>query len=224
MKAPQFITFTGPDAETSIDEMVSLSNEFNIEFGILFSPSRQGIEPRYPNFKDIECMLNRGLKLAAHICGDYSRTIVAGGTIDELNWLLPYFERAQINTADPAADPAVIQKWADKYQLSAIMQCRDLFPKDLSVQWLFDASGGRGLEPATWPEWNGSPWLHGYAGGLNPDNVQKLIQTLNERDSTHQFWIDMESGVRNEQDRFDLSKCRQVCELVFNEPSRSPSP
>lgn len=223
MKKPQFITFTGPDADTNINDMVKLSNDYDVEFGILFSPTRQGLEPRYPDFSVIERMITRGLKLAAHICGDYARTIVAGEQVRELEWVLPYFDRAQINTA-PGADPAIIKRWADKQELTAILQCRDQFPSDLTVQWLFDASGGRGLEPAAWPEWNGSPWLHGYAGGLKPDNVENLMQTLDGRESAHQFWIDMVSGVRDANDRFDLSKCRQVCELVFDKPTRSPSP
>jgi hypothetical protein len=29
------------------------------------------------------------------------------------------------------------------------------------------------------------------------------------------YWIDMESGVRDDQDRFSIEKCRAVCEAVY---------
>jgi hypothetical protein len=32
--------------------------------------------------------------------------------------------------------------------------------------------------------------------------------------TTGRYWIDMESGVRTD-DRFDIEKCRAVCEAVF---------
>jgi hypothetical protein len=36
---------------------------------------------------------------------------------------------------------------------------------------------------------------------------------LPERDLT--YWIDMESGVRDDDNRFSLDKCQAVCEAVY---------
>ncbi|WP_454909583.1 hypothetical protein [Variovorax gossypii] len=47
MNTPQFTTFTGADDDTCIDEMQALSRDYPVEFGILFSPTRQG-SGKYP--------------------------------------------------------------------------------------------------------------------------------------------------------------------------------
>ena len=48
MRKPEFITFTGADDHTDVRDMVALSKLYPIEWGILFSISRQGTDPRYP--------------------------------------------------------------------------------------------------------------------------------------------------------------------------------
>lgn len=80
-----------------------------------------------------------------------------------------------------------------------------------SVQ--FDASGGRGIAPASWPAPPAGPKVRvGYAGGLGPDNVAEVIGVLKQSPGA---WIDMETRIRNEQDAFDIGLCRQVCEAVY---------
>jgi hypothetical protein len=39
------------------------------------------------------------------------------------------------------------------------------------------------------------------------------VQIIGSRAS--RYWIDMESGVRDDQDKFSLAKCRAVCEAVY---------
>jgi phosphoribosylanthranilate isomerase len=75
---------------------------------------------------------------------------------------------------------------------------------------LFDPSGGRGIEPFSWPV----PPLGarmGYAGGIGPDNLLDVLRAIGPVESP--FWIDMESGVRTD-DRFDLAKARAVLETA----------
>jgi phosphoribosylanthranilate isomerase len=79
------------------------------------------------------------------------------------------------------------------------------FPDDDTVDWLFDRSGG------LWPPHPGGDRLVGYAGGIGPDNVADVLEQIG---ATGPYWIDMESGVRTD-DRFDLGKCRRVCEAVY---------
>jgi hypothetical protein len=216
---PKFITFTGADDQTSIEGMCELSAQYPIEWGILFSPKRQG-EGRYPPMRFIERLVGgKSLEFSAHLCGGDSRSVIESRESQHDDLISEYFARSQINTSDPKADPFSIALWSNRLGITPIMQCRDAFPNDMHVAWLFDASGGRGIAPAAWPESRGIV-LRGYAGGLNPENVAAAVDSIGE--IVENYWIDMETGVRDYNDRFSLDKCRQVCEAVFaKEPSNA---
>lgn len=216
MRKPAWITFTGVDERTSISGMLELRKQYPIEWGVLFSPKQQGLHPRYPDLTFVRALTGTYKhELAAHICGGYARDIVANGrcAIDEP--VSVHFQRAQVNGA-PEDSSHAVWHWASDLGLGqVIMQCKERFPDDPYATWLFDASGGRGVAPAAWPE----PPLHvlgkqwGFAGGLNPENVAAVVATIGQFGVT--YWIDMESGVRDEHDRFSLEKCRAVCEAVY---------
>jgi len=212
---PEFITFTGADDQTDVSGMCALAADYPVEWGILFSPKRQGTG-RYP--LTVGRFTNMGLQLAAHLCGGDARDVIENGESQWDELLENCFARAQINTADPKVQPALIKEWADRLALRAILQCRGEFPDVRAVDVLFDASGGRGIEPTSWPK-PAIGRLNGYAGGLNPANVGNAVQKIAARFahgcSGATYWIDMESGVRDEHDRFDLAKCRAVCEAVY---------
>lgn len=211
---PRFITFTGVDEDTNVDGMLELSAKYPIEWGILFSPSRQGTG-RYPSLDFIRGLVwvHRTMDFAAHLCGGHSRSLMTGGFTEVDDLVQGYFRRAQINAVDP--DRVAVARWAKRLGVKTILQCRSGFPEDLSVSWLYDASGGRGIEPAEWPAvpQKYSSLMVGYAGGLRPDNVARHIERINLVASD--YWIDMESGVHDERDSFDLAKCRAVCEAVY---------
>ncbi len=218
---PEFITFTGVDAQTDPAAMVRLVNDYpgRIEWGVLFSPKRQGLEPRYPLLHFItELVREVPMVYAAHLCGGDARAVIEHGESPHDELLGAFFARAQINTADPKVQPSLIKSWADTLPLRAILQCRGEFPDVKAVDVLFDASGGRGISPGSWPK-PAPGRINGYAGGLNPDNVANSVQKISARFmhscSGATYWIDMESGVRDEQDRFDVAKCRAVCEAVY---------
>lgn len=215
MTLPRFITFTGADDETDIAQMCELSDRYPIEWGILFSPTRRG-SARYPSIDWVTKLRANGpAKLSAHLCGGYSRDVLNRGHTEIDFAIADRFMRAQINTSDPLASPATVEGWATTVGVKPIMQCRAVFPSDLRVAWLFDASGGRGIEPKFWP----APPIGlqslfvGYAGGLRPENVVEHLKHISwvARD----YWIDMESGVRDQHDRFSIDRCRQVCEAVY---------
>lgn len=207
IRPPEFITFTGADDHTDISEMIALSKQYPIEWGILFSPSRQGVDPRYPGGDAQSRFLWSGLLMAAHLCGGHSRDIMDGLSLD-IPVDLGFFNRIQINHGGP--NPRRIEAFRQGWGPRCIAQTRATkFPKDTSLDWLFDASGGRGVTPAAWPPYPGR--LVGYAGGIGPDNVASIIGEIN---ASGPYWIDMESGVRTD-DRFDLSLCRRVCEAVY---------
>lgn len=209
MAKPEFITFTGADNWTCIDGMRALSNKYPIEWGILFSPKRQGIDPRYPGAEAQQRFLwTGGIKLSAHLCGDYSKAIMEGGDLADAPVELGAFNRIQVNHVTPV--PAEIRRFQKECGRPCIAQTRGAFPDDSFINWLFDASGGRGVTPAAWPAHPGR--LVGYAGGISPDNVLDVIRS--GIGAAGPYWIDMESGVRTG-NRFDIQKCRQVCQAVY---------
>lgn len=205
---PEFVTFTGADDWTSVEGMRELSAKYPIEWGVLFSPKRQGVDPRYPGGDTQSRLLWSDLRMSAHLCGDYSRQIMAGEAIIDSPVDLGLFSRIQVNHVEP--NTARIIEFRNGWgKMRCITQARDQFPDDTSVDWLFDASGGRGIAPTSWPSHPGR--LVGYAGGINPENVLDVLKAVG---ATGPYWIDMESGVRTD-DRFDLAKCRAVCEAVY---------
>lgn len=212
---PDLITFTGVDRSTDVAEMVRLSAVYPIEWGVLFSPNRQGApsHPRYPD-RFTRAMVKRpDLRLAAHLCGGHSLDVMRGRRprVD-----LGGFTRVQVNAGTPTT--AAIAAFSQQVGLSCIAQCRGTgFPDDETISWLYDASGGRGIRPASWPGHPGENRFVGYAGGIGPDNVLAVLDEIaaaRSVDGLGPYWIDMESGVRTD-DRFDLAKCRRVCELVY---------
>lgn len=205
---PEFITFTGVDDQTSIDGMRELSSVYPIEWAVLFSPKRQGIEPRYPAVDTMERVGASGLRLAAHLCGRYADLIMDGDWPAVPIELGP-FSRIQVNHCAPVA--VRLAEFSAKCGLRCIGQARTPeFPEATEVEWLFDASGGRGIVPSAWPPHPGVR-LCGYAGGLGPDNVACVLEAIG---ATGPYWIDMESQVRSN-DRLDLRRAEQVCRAVY---------
>lgn len=219
MHKPEFITFTGVDDDTDPAGLMELASLYPIEWGILFSPDRQGKDPRYPKMSTIYRLVEElPLRWAAHLCGGDARAVIEAGKSPHDSLLRAYFARSQINTADPKVQPTLISAWAEQLRLRAILQCRGPFPAVSSIDVLFDTSGGRGIAPNDWPVAVDST-LCGYAGGLRPENVSQAVQIIGQRAT--RYWIDMETGVRDEHDRFSLEKCRAVCEAVYGK--RAPA-
>lgn len=210
MRPPDFITFTGVDQWTDPQDMKDLSWDYPVEWGILFSQKRQGMDPRYPDPATQWVIAQSGLRLSAHICGASSRAIMGE---DSAFVMIPNhkaYKRFQINHREP--DPERIARFAEKVRVRCIAQTRDTtFPEDNRIDWLFDRSGGRGEAPDTWPPHPGNGRRVGYAGGIGPDNVVGVLAEIVPKGP---YWIDMESGVRTD-DRLDIEKCREVCRRVF---------
>jgi phosphoribosylanthranilate isomerase len=213
---PDFITFTGADDATDPSDLVALAEDYPVEFGLLISPGRQGYDPRYPTLETIEWLISElPLTFALHLCGGAAREVLAQGRSSHED-LLNRVDRVQINTADHGVDLYSIGRWAARCNVRAILQARGEFPKIAPVDVLFDASGGRGIVPADWPYAVKSTFC-GYAGGLRPENVADAVNVIGFR-TGQRYWLDMESGVRDEQNRFSVKKCREVCEAVYGAP------
>jgi hypothetical protein len=223
MPTPEFLTFTGIDERTDLDMVRALSADYPIEWGILFSASRQGNEPRYPsdNLLYQICGQLFDCRLSAHLCGNYTKLIMdEAADFPEIQIEKPYFcdpilelfERSQINHREPNID-LIRQKFGAHFpSVQPITQHRELtFPPYQGVQLLYDRSGGRGQLPDAWPEHPNDGQLIGFAGGLNADNIKEQNEKIN---SAGPYWLDMEGGIRTD-DWLDLAKCQAVCEAIY---------
>jgi hypothetical protein len=228
------VTITGADDGVTPQDITNFSFDFPyVEWGILFSKKRQG-SPRYPSLEWVKQLVEikklfPGIKISAHLCGEYVRELLTGNfnfAFKELVGILHYFDRIQINTG--GAKQMIF--------LPEFIAALDLFPGkqyifqmcgnsdienamnvaysqgQLKVAALFDKSGGKGLSPLTWP----APLdgiICGYAGGLNPENIHTACISISMTTEHAACWIDMESGVRSDDDKFDLNnvdKCLTI--------------
>ena len=227
------VTITGADDAVDPNDLLELTREFPfVEWGILHSLKRAGT-PRYPS----DAWMSRlpPLPLSIHFCGTGARAILDADPhtcVPYLRGLPPNVRRVQINGYSPADSTIVriAKRWpnlefilqvrAEDELVEAAHQANCIVTSEPRGQasLLFDASGGRGIEPARWPT---RPFgaIMGYAGGINPENVLDVLRAIGP--VTTPFWIDMESGVRTD-DRFDLAKVRAVLYAASNRSCEAP--
>jgi hypothetical protein len=212
LRKPVFITFTGADSVDSIAAMQALSVSYPIEWGVLIDPVQEG-NPLFPGEIARRALARSGVRLSAHVCGEAARAIVDGRkpSID-----LAGFSRLQINHGRAGSNVQEILNsidFAAAAGVRAALQCQGAFPSIIGVDWLYDVSFGTGAQAGNWPALSSAQPFCGYSGGLGPDNVRSRLEDVPVAPGVP-FWIDMESGVRT-QGRFDVEKCRTVCEAVF---------
>jgi hypothetical protein len=188
------------------------------------------------------------MTLAAHLCGKRVNEILDGDD-SFVSTLYPMgFHRIQINaTAVNGVDTSVLKESVPnllqiitKYDyVEFIIQKNDEtrslwegilasgsgMPKNVTM--LVDESKGTGLMASSWP----SPPLEyniGYAGGIGPSNIRKVLEDVLIAGNGREIWVDMESSLRNidkdGNDIFDLGKCFKcidiVCEMgIYKHPS-----
>lgn len=204
MNKPKFITFTGADDLTSIEKMQDLSKEYPIEWGILYGSNTGGRFPSSPSL-----FFDKGLTLSLHCCGKRTRAIL-NGQFEEFKSFKGQFSRIQVNARSRDYDLDILKKFEEFIGIPVIIQVRAQF-SNIDFQMLFDQSGGHGLEAKSWPM-NPNKKFVGYAGGIGPENVKTVLETIVP---TNEFWIDMESKVRLD-DIFNLTLCELVCRKVYN--------
>jgi hypothetical protein len=220
------VTITGADDGVNPLDLISLSADFPfVEWGLLFSKKRTGTA-RYPTEewtkKFIGAGIEKGVRVSLHLCGSNYRLLAEGNPA-----AVPVAIgacRLQVNGYTSAALPGVMSV-AERFQsLEFILQarkeetlqevCRDA-EKLPNASVLFDPSSGRGVEPFGWPRTPIGSRV-GFAGGIKPENVETVIGDIAAAHSflIGDFWIDMESGVRDGDDRFSVSRARSVLESV----------
>lgn len=214
------VTITGADDSVDPWALVDLSAEFPfVEWGILYSAKLVG-SPRFPTYQwrhsFAKLLDDHDGATALHLCGAASRNVMGGEHV------LPCpfsYKRVQLNGFSEYRLPKLrAATLLDGHEF--ILQCQtsaaldhaaELAKLHPNVSALWDFSGGRGfLDFDMVTSWPAPAGLRvGRAGGISPDNVVDVIESLAEGTS----WIDMESGVRTDE-RFDLTKVRRVLELA----------
>ena len=225
------VTITGADDRVDPEDLARLSEEFpHVEWGVLVSTSRAGT-PRYPSAKWLRYLADAhraySMSLSAHFCGGIARSLAEGDdaacTIAEFFLAAGPFERVQLNGVFPFSRENFANLAADLWQevifqangnlqlVSAQNDARAVLSAGGRASVLFDPSGGRGVETRLWP--SPAPDVRmGYAGGIKPENVEDVLKEICASGSQGSWWIDMESGVRDGEDRFDLGRVRAVLE------------
>ena len=223
-------TFTGLDENFPIEDFSLLSSQYNfLEWGILYSTSENSniSSNRYPSQKWFEHHIEEinsiakktGVSLALHVCGKESLNLIEQNN-NFLDFLLPYFNRVQINFRyKPMQKERLLKLFANNPKTSFITQhnfanknlIKDI-PDSSNHYLLYDNSGGRGLSEEIWPT-NVSSKLFGYAGGLGPDNIDIQLNNIDLAAGLNDYWIDMETKIRTNE-WLDYKKCQTVAKSV----------
>lgn len=227
----RYITFTGADDRTDPVDMVELSRQHpRIEWGILLSSSPDahlGLKFRFPSFAWFhsarEIFAGSGINLSGHLCGGCVDDILQGRfTVADLyGFDASFFQRYQINFRGiTIPHHTYLYKSLAHHSQQVIFQQSDGIDDIFFRAWasgvqpvaLFDASGGRGIIPDEWQPV--MPGYCGYAGGFGPDNLEDQLKRLADHVGDREIWIDMETGIRGDQDRFDLDRVRRCVEIA----------
>ncbi|TXI85136.1 MAG: hypothetical protein E6Q38_00895 [Crocinitomicaceae bacterium] len=230
------VTITGADNNTDPQEIINISKEFPfVEWGILFSKNRLNT-PRYP-IKHYGYLLKSlaqenfvEIQLSAHICGAWTKEFFNGDFTFE-HYLSPLvyghiFNRVQLNF-NATNYPYKLDKVIDiikrqhvpfifQHNRSNTKLCNEVQKYGLldEVAFLYDSSGGRGASRSEWPAPVGL-YYTGYAGGLNPVNLEEQIKLIEKSVSNDErIWIDVETGVRTADDNLDLVKVREFLTIA----------
>jgi len=229
MKNLSLISFVGIDIHTPYENLFIGFNDPNIkcEFGVLYSESRKNT--RYPDYdfckKYLSWGLDNNVATSLHLCGDdainkflnqdnkiMDLCKLAGRT--QLNIKIQNFTDYNV-LADTILKVGlnneltlILQKNATKFKFNEILLSK-LSPQAANIHLLNDSSGGFGREISVVDKPH-SDYFTGYAGGINPDNVLRIVSLIDDVNSdNYQYYIDMESGVRTN-NLFSIEKCQDI--------------
>lgn len=221
------ITFTGVDEWTDVYRLGDVAEKYggppgddgyrpDVEFAVLVGSQTplQGSSspaPRFPPLPIVRDLARvgrgAGFRTAVHFCGRYSRDINVG-RFDQALEVAREFGRIQVNGV--RYNMTAIGNFARRAGVEVVCQWRGQSqPRYPGVVFLHDASGGRGIERIDqWPAPVRGERV-GYAGGLSPENIERALRFTSHFPHSD-VWLDMETGVRNDRDRFDTGLVENV--------------
>lgn len=231
------ISFAGIDCKTKIEDLQSIQKEFPlVEFGFISSKNWMDNGNRYPDPVLLKNFKSKGLNLCLHLCGEFARRPLKEGwnQIEEFyKDNLKLFNRVQLNVigSKPKKDfkltllknvQEVIIQQKSVFDMPIFEECLNScgYEKLSRTSVLFDLSGGRGKYVKDFDVFeieHQQPIKLGFAGGISPENCVDVVKRIEANlPKEIPYWIDMETGIRDERDWFSISKCRKVCEQVYN--------
>ena len=238
--AMKICTLTGVDETTPLIELAVIADLYpHVEWGFLYSPKRAGTPGRYPSVERIERALTevpKYVRMALHICGIGVPHLLEGEPVVSrlVEQIAARSGRVQLNfnAADGEVNLDELRLVIESNpNVSFITQHN---PSNQRVTQhllglpnhavIFDASGGRGVIPPTWP----APFTAtscGYAGGLGPETLETQLALIQKAAGDADYWVDMEGKLRDVHGRFDLRAARNCLELTLaSMASQIPSP
>lgn len=138
---PEFVTFTGLDDRTNLDDCAALGARYPIEWATLVG-GRLG-KNRYPLKKLDEITLWDYERKAVHLCGVQAAEAQINPRM--LNRLSETFRRIQVNRVPEAYDLPTLREWAYlRFSTDIVVQRRKReWPEDWWLSYLYDCSGGK---------------------------------------------------------------------------------
>lgn len=208
---PKFITFTGLVGSSDPYHQHLIATRFRerVEWGLLVENTQPGKEtnPKFISLDDVENVAVR-LKgcLSLHIVFNDGNALLR----PEIKLIVHHFERIQINVCHEYA--AGILEQLRLLGFTGVVICpysSMSIPENRDFLWIFDSSGGQGIQPNKWPFFVDER-ICGFAGGINIHNISNVIDEIR----TPRYWIDIESGVRAS-GKFSLKKCEDILRKVY---------
>lgn len=228
-----------------------------VEWGILLRSDLMGTPryPKYSWIVELSKFIKESkiqVNLAGHLCGDYCKNVLIYNNYQEIKNLINLgFSRFQLNPT-PANNITLKNKLYYKYSSNLLKLCYKFpnvefilqfniitqsmlghisetdFPANLSL--LNDSSCGQGIpiQDIQQPLLINNRFVKtGYAGGIEPNNIDILLEKLEIITDDKEIWIDMESGIRTKEylnkdkflDYLDFRKCLLIldtCKKYFN--------
>ena len=216
------VTVTGADNKVNYIDLLKLQEQYPfVEWGILFSKSKEG-QQRYPTQEHIKKQFTGTLELSAHFCGWWSKEVLENQNFSLITGLPEQFKRVQLNynfKNSKGWNLIDLLRFTEEHKERNIIlqynssnkETLDIFQKyglPDNIHFLYDGSGGRGTQIKTIDEPIGKSYT-GYSGGLDVENIDSICETIDQVKNDSQVWIDMESGVRTNND-FDLEKVKII--------------
>lgn len=224
------ITFTGIDQFTKKNDLVKLSQEFpNIEFGFLHAKTWRDQTNRYPSPLEMKRLYEQGINFSLHLCGEFAGKALVSDFTDvykNLGQSLLNFQRIQLNVVGKSAKQRYHLVSPTETLQAFIIQVSNVEKMEMLEHLegnsnifctpLFDVSGGRGKSVERSEEdFLFEQNYYGIAGGINPSNCVSIVEDILVKDfEGRDFWIDMETGVRDDRDKFSTEACYQVCKQL----------
>ena len=221
------ITFTGVDERTDCNRLYNIQKTYPLaEFDILLSEKWKERGNRYIDPELIKFLEPLGLNLSLHLCGSLARAALGGNwnkTFAILGDDFKLFKRCQLNVSkEKPKDQVTCLSVPESLNELIIQQMSvndmplfNTLPSDYKgkVSVLLDASGGLGIDTELNVK-DMKGFKVGYAGGINPGNVEEKLKYILSENNGSPFWIDMETGVRTD-GWFDLDKVEDVIEKCY---------